>query len=419
MSEAPALSFLRSVPAASSSRDERVLVLTPIGRDCALTCEVLVKGGLQPHACSSIREICEHLETRAGTAILSEESLAANGIDCLVQALRLQPSWSDFPLIILVSRGNNAAEVRAADSLRPLGHVTLLERPVRTGTLLTAVRAALRSRMRQYDVRDNLEELKRAEREIRLANESLQLARDEALNASMVKSRFLANMSHELRTPLNAILGYAEMMHEELEGMGNQELLGDVQNIVSAGKHLLVLINDILDLSKIEAGQMTLVLESFDVGDLLEGIASTIAPLIRQNRNHFQLNIENQLGFMTADEVKVRQSLLNLLSNACKFTTDGRIELTARRHVTGTAEWLEFQVHDTGIGIDPSKLNLIGRDFVQLDSSQTRQHGGTGLGLSLTRRFCEMLGGQLHVDSEPGRGSTFTIQLPAETRLVG
>lgn len=397
-----------------------MLVLAPVGRDCALTCEVLQKHGLTPLACRTIEDVCSHVEGQAGTAILAEETLNPTSADCLIAALKQQPTWSDFPLIILVGKGvsGTQGETRAADALRPLGHVTLLERPVRTSALVIAVRAGLRSRMRQYDVRDNMEDLLRAEREIRLANESLQIARDEALNASMVKSRFLANMSHELRTPLNAILGYAEMMQEELVEIRNEELVGDVRNIISAGKHLLDLINDILDLSKIEAGQMTIVQEPFDVHDLVEGIASTIAPLVRRNGNHFQLDIGQELGFMTADEIKVRQSLLNLLSNACKFTTDGRIELNVTRHASGGADWLEFQVHDTGIGINSNDLDRLGRDFVQVDSSHTREHGGTGLGLSLTRRFCEMMGGQLHIDSEPGKGSTFTMQLPAEPRAV-
>jgi signal transduction histidine kinase len=351
-----------------------------------------------------------------GTAVLAQEALTSHARACIVQHLHDQPSWSDFPLIILVGRGQGSrGESSVTDMLRPLGHVTLLERPVRKATLVSAVSAALRSRMRQYDVRDNLEELQRAEREIRMANEQLEVARNEAIHASRVKSQFLANMSHELRTPLNAILGYAEMLCEEPTITKNLELVGDMNNIVAAGRHLLELINDILDLSKIEAGQMNVTREVFDVDDLIEGVARTISPLMRRNSNVFHVEKREQLGVAISDEIKLRQGLLNLLSNASKFTERGAVTLSAQRRKVDNEEWLEFAVRDTGIGIAPEDLERLGTDFVQLDSSQTRKYGGTGLGLSLTRRFAEMLGGSLHIDSEQGKGSTFTIHVPAGT----
>jgi signal transduction histidine kinase len=292
--------------------------------------------------------------------------------------------------------------------------VTLLERPVRKATLVTAVRAALRSRMRQYDVRDNLEELRQAEREIRLTNEQLEIARNEAIHASRIKSQFLANMSHELRTPLNAILGYAEMLNEEPALVKHPELQTDVHNIMTAGRHLLELINDILDLSKIEAGQMTILKEPFSLDDLIDGVVRTITPLVKRNSNVFTLQRAKELGYIVTDEVKLRQALLNLLSNASKFTEHGEIVLSVRCNAVSGNDWVEFAVKDSGIGIAPEHLDRLGGDFVQVDSSHTRKYGGTGLGLSLTRRFCELLGGQLLVESEYGNGSTFTIQIPAE-----
>ncbi|MGI8908510.1 MAG: sensor histidine kinase [Candidatus Sumerlaeaceae bacterium] len=395
-------------------RGDKVLLLTPIGRDSQLICDVLASEGMNPCAFRTIEDLCAEMHSAAGTGILALEALTRQALQYLTDALKQQPSWSDFPLILMVGGANaTRSETYISDALRPLGHVTLLERPVRKATLITAVRAALRSRMRQYDVRDNLEELKRAEREIRLTNEQMEMARNEALHASRIKSQFLANMSHELRTPLNAILGFAEMMGEEPVVAQNRELLADVHNIVAAGRHLLELISDILDLSKIEAGQMRVVREPFSVNDLVDGVSRTMAPLVKRNSNVFHVRKDGELGTAVTDEVKLRQSLLNLLSNASKFTEHGQITLAAKRRAIGKQEWLEFEVRDTGIGIAHEDLDSLGTDFLQLDSAHTKRHGGAGLGLSLTRRFCQMMGGQLLVESEPGRGSMFTVQIPA------
>jgi DNA-binding response OmpR family regulator len=221
-------------------------------------------------------------------------------------------------------------------------------------------------------------------------------------------------MSHELRTPLNAIIGYSEMLLEEAEELGQADFVPDLGRIRGAGKHLLGLINDILDLSKIEAGKMDVFVETFTVADLLSQVQSTIAPLVAKNNNTLEIHAGPDLGTMQSDETKLRQNLFNLLSNASKFTNDGQISLAVRRLVReDAADWLEFRVSDSGIGMTPEQKARLFQAFTQAEASISRTYGGTGLGLTITKHFARALGGDVMVDSEYGKGSTFTITVPA------
>jgi signal transduction histidine kinase len=257
-------------------------------------------------------------------------------------------------------------------------------------------------------------ELIRTQLELKTLNEQLQQARDAALAASRAKSEFLARMSHELRTPLNAIIGYSEMLQEEAQDLGEAALSPDLQKINTAGKHLLALINDILDLSKIEAGKMPLYLETFDLASVIHDVATTVQPLVEVNANTLVVHRLDALGTLHADLTKVRQVLFNLLSNACKFTKQGTIGLQVSRQGEDGAEWIMFCVTDTGIGMTPGQMGKLFQAFSQAEDSTTRQYGGTGLGLAITKHFCQMMGGDVTVASEVGQGSTFTVRLPAK-----
>ena len=249
--------------------------------------------------------------------------------------------------------------------------------------------------------------------ERRRAEEEVAKAMETAEAANRTKSLFLANMSHELRTPLNAILGYSEMLQEEAADLGMEVFLPDLQKIHGSGKHLLTLINDILDLSKIEAGKMELYLENFDVPQLIQEVVETIRPLVTANANTLRVHCPGDLGVMHADMTKVRQSLFNLLSNAAKFTKEGSISLEVSRQTMEDREWIWFRVSDTGIGMTAEQLVKLFQTFSQADTSTTRKYGGSGLGLALTRRFSQLMGGDVTVNSVPGESSTFTIKLPA------
>jgi signal transduction histidine kinase/CheY-like chemotaxis protein len=250
----------------------------------------------------------------------------------------------------------------------------------------------------------------------------LALARDEALDANRTKSTFLANMSHELRTPLNAIIGYSELLKEDAEDdsqhQGEAEIVPDLDKILGAGNHLLGLINDILDLSKVEAGRMEIVREDFAVEALVDEIAASIEPIITRGDNVLEIADLSDAGSMQSDATKVRQILLNLLSNAAKFTEHGTIALEVERRDDGDGSWVEFRVRDSGIGMKPEQLDSIFEAFSQAEKTTQRDFGGTGLGLAISRRFCQLLGGEVSAESTLGEGTQFRVRLPAVVPMI-
>ena len=253
-----------------------------------------------------------------------------------------------------------------------------------------------------------LQALFEAERQREFAQEAMAVAEQ----ANRLKSEFLANTSHELRTPLNAIIGYSEMLEEDAARASLTGPAEDLKRIQNAARHLLGLINDLLDLSKIEAGKMNLHLETFRIAGLLDDVASTVAPLIVKNGNVLEMPSFSGLGEMHTDLGRVRQILLNLVGNAIKFTHDGRVRVEVEQRLEGSRSWVLFRVSDTGIGMTPEQLGRIFQPFAQAEASTSRRYGGTGLGLAISRHLCQMLGGEISVQSEAGRGSTFTVKVP-------
>ena len=288
---------------------------------------------------------------------------------------------------------------------------------------LAQVASAFNTMMHQLHARNleiarQTESLKTEIQQRRRIEQELIRARDAAEAASRAKSTFLATMSHELRTPLTAIIGYSQLL-EQLISQGIYDTVAhDVGRIRAAGTHLLSLINDILDISRIEAGRMTVSIEYADVADLVYSAVNTVLPQIEKNRNHLQINCPPDIGILNSDATKVRQALINLLSNAAKFTEDGEITLTVSHYYENEQKWFRFAVTDTGIGIPADKLDKLFKAFSQVDDTPTRKYGGTGLGLALSQRLCALIGGRITVESTVGVGSTFTIEVPAELNAI-
>ena len=253
-----------------------------------------------------------------------------------------------------------------------------------------------------------------------ITKKSQQLAEE----ANRTKSDFLANISHELRTPLNAIIGYSEILAEDIQDIDQSQMVKDLDKIRNAGKHLLNLINDVLDLSKIESGKMDLYVERFNINELAQEIADTVKPICDKNNNKFIVNCADNVGDMHSDWTKVRQSLFNLVSNASKFTNGGQIYLNITKEsrfsttIGDNTDVIRFQICDTGIGIKSEQISKLFEPFSQADNSTTRKYGGTGLGLAITKEFATMMGGEVTVVSEYGQGSTFTLRLPRVVRLT-
>lgn len=249
------------------------------------------------------------------------------------------------------------------------------------------------------------------------ALEDLQTTNAELQAATNAKSIFLANMSHELRTPLNAIIGYSEILKEQATEDNRPDDLKDLERIHAAGRHLLSLIDDILDLTRIEAGKIELISESFSVRTFVDGLKELAMPLMQNHGNYFQLNCADDIGDMVGDQTRLRQVLLNLLSNAAKFTEHGTVTLAVEKKGSGNSHWLRFSIRDTGIGITPEKMTRIFQEFVQGDLSATKRFGGAGLGLAISKRFCKLMGGSVRVTSVVGQGSEFVVEVPERDAL--
>ncbi len=266
---------------------------------------------------------------------------------------------------------------------------------------------------RQQSIQSRANELELLKHELARKNVELGQAKQAAEDANQAKTVFLASMTHELRTPLQSIIGYSSLLVDDAKEWGIESAEGDLKTINSAGKHLLTLINDLLDMAKAEAGKIEIHVETFDLDALIDETRRAVIPLAEKNAN--KLAVESPsgpLGKMTSDMTRVRQVLFNLLSNACKFTHQGTVTLRAAKRPQPDADWLHLEIIDTGIGMTPEQVAKLFQPFQQADSSTTKKYGGTGLGLSIVRKLCRLMGGDATAASQPGKGSTFTVDLP-------
>ncbi len=379
------------------TRQLPIALLTPTGRDRAVAERVLTKAGVVVLPCATMKDICRSIANdEAAVLVIAEEALDSQSRDMLFDSLNSQPSWSDIPIVVLTGEGElSDALPRALSGVAVKGNVTLLERPVRVATLTTVIRSAQRARQRQLDVRD----LVASER----------AARRQAEEANAAKNQFLATMSHELRTPLNAIAGYTQLLTLGIRGAITDPQLADLERIDKSQRHLLSLINDILNFAKIEAGHVDVAHDPVNIEEVLDGLEALVEPQMREKQLRFSIANEAGSAVAVGDSEKITQILLNLLSNAIKFTEpNGHVDVVC----TSSNNKVFITVTDDGSGIPPDKLQAVFEPFVQVGRDFTTAHGGTGLGLSISRDLARRMGGELEAASTYGESSAFTLSLP-------
>jgi signal transduction histidine kinase/ActR/RegA family two-component response regulator len=384
-----------------STLDQRVLILAPIGRDGVLTSQLLGRADVACHVCESAHDLCVELGRGAGAVLLTEEALADPNIDELAETLHTQPAWSDVSLLLFAGDDRSQAAMRTLRTLEVLRNVTLLDRPIRVTAVISTVRAALRGRRRQYELRDVMKALDSA-------RQDAERARDDSQRANRLKDEFLATLSHELRTPLNAILGWVSLLRDNrVEAARVPKVLEIVARNAQSQAQL---ISDVLDVSRVITGRLRLRLQPVVVSRLVRDAMDTVRPAADAKGITLDLSVHGDPPRMNGDAERLRQVFWNLFSNAVKFTPAGG-------HVQATIDRVDSQIRvtiaDTGVGIPREFLPYAFERFRQADQSFTRHHGGLGLGLAIVKHLVETHGGEVSVSSQgPDKGATFRVQLP-------
>jgi|RhiMetdeSRZDD1v2_1073273.scaffolds.fasta_scaffold04958_5 signal transduction histidine kinase/ActR/RegA family two-component response regulator len=371
----------------------RVLIFAPIGRDSSLTADLLSRARIAGQICHSMNDVCIELARGAGAILLTEEALADPRLDDLVEALAGQPPWSDISILLFAGSDRSQASLRTLHKLEVLRNVTLLDRPIRTAAVLSTVRAALRGRQRQYELRDTLV--------------ALQRARLDAEHANRLKDEFLATVSHELRTPLNAILGWVVMLRQaRFEPTRVASILEIIERNAKAQAQLIA---DVLDISRMISGRVKLEVTPVSLARVISDAVDSVRPGAAARGVELHVDVDEG-PVANADPDRLQQVVWNLLSNACKFTPEGgRIDVRLRANRTQAT----ITVSDTGVGIAPDFLPYVFDRFRQAEQGFTRSHGGLGLGLAIVKQLVEMHGGEATARSDgPGKGATFEVRLP-------
>jgi signal transduction histidine kinase/ActR/RegA family two-component response regulator len=391
------------------STDERVLILAPTGRDASLTVKYLAEAGVRVEPCAGIEELCEKLLAGGGAALVSEEALTSETVECLLEALGQQPAWSDFPLVILTTgEGAIPSRLGTLKALGEVGNMTLVERPTRVITLISALRSALRARHRQYQVREHLAAEERAQEERARLLEEAVVAREQAEEANRAKDLFLATLSHELRTPLTAVLGWARILRSmEMDDVTARHGLQVIERNAESQNQL---IQDLLDVSRIISGKLRLDVKQVGLIPVIEAAVDSVQQAVEARNIDLDVEFGTGSDLVRGDPDRLQQVVWNLLSNAIKFTPKGgRVGVRLERHGSD----VRIEVSDTGQGIAPEFLPHVFERFRQADGSTTRTHGGLGLGLAVVRHLVEQHGGTVSAESAgEQQGSTFTVDLP-------
>jgi signal transduction histidine kinase len=324
--------------------------------------------------------------------------------------LKAAPETRGIPVLFITAENETSALVNGFQA----GGVDYVIKPIRAEEVLARVETHLKINRLTSELARANDELTRTNEELRREVDRRTQAEQAATKANQAKSDFLSFVSHEMRSPLNSIIGFSDLLVADLDNEESPEALGDLRRINRSGKYLLDLINNLLDLSKIEAGKMELHLERFDLSSLAEDILATLEPAAKKNSNTLRLECPADLGAIYADVVKVKQTLMNLVANACKFTEHGTVELKLEREDRDGKPTVLMEVTDTGIGMTPEQVSRLFKAYAQAAPSTSKKYGGTGLGLAISRKCCLLMGGDITVSSEPGNGSTFRVTLPAE-----